>query len=102
MKRRVIVLVSGGLDSVCALYETAATHKVVAGLSFKCGAKHKHHCGTCGACAPSGGKRFRCQKSLTRQCISKAGQSKRLLPPGYRTGNLFEIGDAPFGSITDQ
>jgi 7-cyano-7-deazaguanine synthase len=42
MKRKVIVLVSGGLDSVCALYEAAAAHEVVAGLSFSYGAKHNH------------------------------------------------------------
>ena len=42
MKRKVIVLVSGGLDSVCVLYEAAALHEVVAGLSFDYGAKHNH------------------------------------------------------------
>ena len=42
MKRKVIVLVSGGLDSVCALHEAAAIHEVVAGLSFDYGAKHNH------------------------------------------------------------
>jgi 7-cyano-7-deazaguanine synthase len=42
MKRKVIVLVSGGLDSVCALYDAAATHEVMAGLSFDYGAKHNH------------------------------------------------------------
>lgn len=42
MKRKVIVLVSGGLDSVCALHEAAAKHEVVAGLSFDYGAKHNH------------------------------------------------------------
>jgi 7-cyano-7-deazaguanine synthase len=42
MKRKVIVLVSGGLDSVCALHEAAATHEVIAGLSFDYGAKHNH------------------------------------------------------------
>ena len=40
MRRKVIVLVSGGLDSVCALYEAAQIHEVVAGLSFDYGAKH--------------------------------------------------------------
>lgn len=42
MKRKVIVLVSGGMDSVCALHEAAANHEVVAGLSFDYGAKHNH------------------------------------------------------------
>jgi 7-cyano-7-deazaguanine synthase len=49
---KVIVLVSGGMDSVTALYEAAATHEVVAGLSFDYGSKHNdreipfaaHHC----------------------------------------------------------
>lgn len=42
MKSKVIVLVSGGLDSVCALYEAAAEYEDVAGLSFDYGAKHNH------------------------------------------------------------
>lgn len=37
---KVVVLVSGGLDSVTALYEAAESHEVVAGLSFRYGAKH--------------------------------------------------------------
>jgi 7-cyano-7-deazaguanine synthase len=49
---KVIVLVSGGMDSVTALYEAAVTHEVVAGLSFDYGSKHNdreipfaaHHC----------------------------------------------------------
>lgn len=40
MKRKVVVLVSGGLDSVCALYEAAAHHEVLAGLTFDYAAKH--------------------------------------------------------------
>lgn len=42
MKRKVIVLVSGGLDSVCALHAAATIHEVVAGISFDYGAKHNH------------------------------------------------------------
>ena len=42
MKRKVIVLVSGGLDSVCALHEAAAIYEVIAGISFDYGAKHNH------------------------------------------------------------
>jgi 7-cyano-7-deazaguanine synthase len=42
MRRKAIVLVSGGLDSVCALYEAAANYEIVAGLSFDYGAKHNH------------------------------------------------------------
>lgn len=42
MKRKVIVLVSGGLDSVCALYDAAAVHDVPFAISFDYGAKHNH------------------------------------------------------------
>lgn len=49
---KVVVLVSGGMDSVTALYEAAARQEVVAGLSFDYGSKHnrreiplaRHHC----------------------------------------------------------
>jgi 7-cyano-7-deazaguanine synthase len=37
---KAVVLVSGGLDSVCALHETAARKGVALGLSFDYGAKH--------------------------------------------------------------
>ena len=40
MSKKVIVLVSGGMDSVAALYEARAAHSVVGGLSFDYGAKH--------------------------------------------------------------
>ncbi len=51
-RRRVIVLVSGGMDSVAALYDAHGRHEVVGGLSFAYGAKHNareipmaaHHC----------------------------------------------------------
>ena len=39
---KVLVLVSGGMDSVVALYEAQAEHDVVAGLSFDYGSKHNH------------------------------------------------------------
>ncbi len=39
---KVIVLVSGGMDSVVALYDAQAEHEVVAGLSFDYGSKHNH------------------------------------------------------------
>ncbi len=41
-RRRVLVLVSGGMDSVAALYESARQFDVVGGLSFDYGAKHNH------------------------------------------------------------
>lgn len=51
-----VVLVSGGMDSVAALYWTAREHEVVAGLSFHYGSKHNDreipyavaHCGDLG------------------------------------------------------
>ena len=39
---KTVVLLSGGMDSVCALADTAATHEVVAALSFDYGSKHNH------------------------------------------------------------
>ncbi len=39
---KVVVLVSGGMDSVAALYNAAQEHEVVAGLSFDYGSKHNH------------------------------------------------------------
>lgn len=48
---KVVVLLSGGMDSVTALYEAAETHEIAATLSFDYGSKHnareipfaKHH-----------------------------------------------------------
>ena len=37
---RVVVLVSGGMDSVTALYDARASHQVDAALSFRYGSKH--------------------------------------------------------------
>lgn len=39
---KVLVLVSGGMDSVTALYRANREHEVVAGLSFDYGSKHNH------------------------------------------------------------
>ena len=39
---KVVVLVSGGMDSVTALHAAAREHEVVAGLSFDYGSKHNH------------------------------------------------------------
>lgn len=39
---KVVVLVSGGMDSVTALYRAAREHDIVAGLSFDYGSKHNH------------------------------------------------------------
>jgi len=40
VKKPVVVLVSGGMDSVTALYAAQAEHRVVGGVSFDYGSKH--------------------------------------------------------------
>ncbi len=53
---KVIVLVSGGMDSVAALYDARTSHEVVAAVSFNYGSKHnlreipfaERHCGKLG------------------------------------------------------
>ncbi len=42
MKCRVVVLLSGGMDSVTALYDAREHHEVVAALSFEYGSRHNH------------------------------------------------------------
>ncbi len=39
---KLVVLVSGGMDSVTALYHAAQDHEIVAALSFDYGSKHNH------------------------------------------------------------
>ncbi|MBV8816125.1 MAG: 7-cyano-7-deazaguanine synthase QueC [Verrucomicrobia bacterium] len=39
---KAVVLLSGGMDSVCAFYQAVKEHEVVAGISFDYGAKHNH------------------------------------------------------------
>lgn len=41
-KIKVVVLVSGGMDSVAALYHAQEEHEVVGALSFDYGSKHNH------------------------------------------------------------
>ena len=41
-KIKVVVLVSGGMDSVAALYHAKQQHDVVGALSFDYGSKHNH------------------------------------------------------------
>lgn len=38
--KKVVVLVSGGMDSITALYDTITKYQVIAGVSFNYGAKH--------------------------------------------------------------
>jgi 7-cyano-7-deazaguanine synthase len=40
VKRKVVVLVSGGMDSVSALYDAHQSHEVLGALSFDYGSKH--------------------------------------------------------------
>ena len=55
-RRKVVVLLSGGMDSVTALYHAQSECDVVAALSFNYGSKHNHkeipfaqyHCGQLG------------------------------------------------------
>jgi 7-cyano-7-deazaguanine synthase len=55
-KQKVVVLVSGGMDSVTALYDAALKYQITAGVSFNYGAKHNereipfaaHHCNKLG------------------------------------------------------
>jgi len=42
MKTKVVVLVSGGMDSVAALYEARHRYAVVGAVSFDYGSKHNH------------------------------------------------------------
>jgi 7-cyano-7-deazaguanine synthase len=42
MKKKVVVLVSGGMDSVSALFEAHHIHQVIGALSFDYGSKHNH------------------------------------------------------------
>jgi len=42
MPKKVVVLVSGGMDSVAALYQANQEHQVVGALSFNYGSKHNH------------------------------------------------------------
>ena len=41
-KRKVVVLLSGGMDSVTALYDAAGRHEIVGTLGFDYGSKHNH------------------------------------------------------------
>jgi 7-cyano-7-deazaguanine synthase len=42
MPKKVVVLVSGGMDSVAALYDAREQHPVAGALSFDYGSKHNH------------------------------------------------------------
>lgn len=40
--KKLVALISGGMDSVAALYAARVNHQIVAGLSFDYGSKHNH------------------------------------------------------------
>jgi len=40
LKKKAVVLVSGGMDSICALYEAEQSYEIVAAISFKYSSKH--------------------------------------------------------------
>src|SRR2546428_1111080 len=42
LRRKVVVLLSGGMDSVTALYDAAERFDVTAAISFDYGSKHNH------------------------------------------------------------
>ena len=42
VKQKVVVLLSGGVDSVCALYHSKEQYDVISALSFNYGRKHNH------------------------------------------------------------
>src|ERR1043166_509168 len=42
MKKKVVALVSGGMDSISALYDTNHAHDVVVGVTFDYGSRHNH------------------------------------------------------------
>lgn len=42
IRKKVILLVSGGMDSICALYDAHKHYDVVLGVSYDYGAKHNH------------------------------------------------------------
>ena len=42
MKKKIIVLLSGGMDSVAALYHSLEQYEVAGGISFDYGSKHNH------------------------------------------------------------
>ena len=52
---RVVALVSGGMDSVAALYHAHREHEVAGALSFDYGSKHNHREIPFGLPAPSSG-----------------------------------------------
>ena len=42
MKKKVVAVVSGGMDSISALYDTNHAHDVVVGVTFDYGSRHNH------------------------------------------------------------
>ncbi len=87
---KVIVLVSGGMDSVAALYAARAEHEVIAVLSFHYGAKHND-----------------CELPFARHHAEKLGLPQTTLSLGF-IGETFESdllkngGDIPDGHYEEQ
>jgi len=42
MKQKALIIISGGMDSVAALYQAVQTYDVELGVSFNYGSKHNH------------------------------------------------------------
>jgi 7-cyano-7-deazaguanine synthase len=61
VNKKVVVLLSGGMDSVAALYEVRRHHQVVGALSFDYGSKHNHCEIPCAA--------FHCAKFSIPHCV---------------------------------
>jgi 7-cyano-7-deazaguanine synthase len=88
----VVVLLSGGMDSVTALHDAASRHRVVLGLSFNYGAKHNarelpfaaHHCRELRV--PHRVVRLPFVDALFRSALLKSGGE--IPDGGYRKSNL--------------
>jgi 7-cyano-7-deazaguanine synthase len=96
---KVVVLVSGGMDSVAALYEAREQHEVVAALSFSYGSKHNHkeipfaawHCGRLGI--PHRAIALDFVGELFKSDLLKSGGA---IPDGHYEGSTMKQTVVPF------